>query len=94
MRQRTDAPKLKPAGLCRHYTMRHAPGQPRAADGVYRLRAARKKRPDGALVLQGSEVAFTFIREALPLLARAGIDLEVCFVASAEPFDALPPARS
>ena len=73
--------------------MRHAPGQPRAADGVYRLRAARKKRPDGALVLQGSEVAFTFIRETLPLLAKAGIDLEVYYVASAELFDALPPAR-
>ena len=65
----------------------------RAADGVYRLRAARKKRPDGTIVLQGSEVAFTFVQETLPNLAREGIDLEVYYVASAELFDALPPAR-
>jgi transketolase len=64
-----------------------------AGDGVYRVRTARKKRPDGTLVLQGSEVAFTFVQETLPLLAKAGIDLEVYYVASAELFDALPRAR-
>jgi transketolase len=64
-----------------------------AAAGVYRLRAAEGRKPDGVVVLQGSEAAFAFVRETLPLLARAGIDLEAYYVASAELFDALPPAR-
>ena len=64
-----------------------------AANGVYRLRAARKKRPDATIVLQGSEVAFAFVDETLPLLIKAGIDLEAYYVASAELFDQLFPAR-
>lgn len=65
----------------------------RAADGVYRLRAARKKKPDCSVVLQGSEVAFAFVNETLPLLAREKLDVEAWYVASAELFDALSPAR-
>jgi transketolase len=65
----------------------------RAADGVYLLRPARRKKPDCTVVLQGSEVAFAFVEETLPLLSREGIDAEAYYVASAELFDALSPAR-
>lgn len=61
----------------------------RAADGVYLLRAADGEG-DGTIVLQESGVAYAFVEEALPLLARAGLDLSVYYVASAELFDALP----
>jgi transketolase len=60
-----------------------------AATGLYLLRAAESKG-DGTLVLQGSEVAYAFVEEALPLLKRKGIDLDVYYVASAELFDLLP----
>jgi transketolase len=64
----------------------------RAARGVYRLRAARG-RGDGVVVLQESGVAIVFVRDTLPLLERAGIDLDVYYVASAELFDLLSPAE-
>lgn len=60
-----------------------------ASSGVYRLRKARGNAA-GTLVLQGSEVAYAFIQEALPLLEKEGADLEVYYVASAELFDLLP----
>ncbi|HEY6912333.1 MAG TPA: hypothetical protein VI356_23335 [Myxococcales bacterium] len=60
-----------------------------ARQGVYLLRAAQGN-PDGTVVLQGSGVAYAFVEDALPLLAHAGIDLDVFYVASAELFDALP----
>lgn len=60
-----------------------------AVKGVYRLRAARGERM-GTVVLQGSGVAYAFVEGALPLLERAGVDVEVYYVASAELFDALP----
>jgi len=63
-----------------------------AASGVYRLRAARG-RADGVVVLQESGVTYAFVNDALPLLERAGIDLEVYYVASAELFDHLPAAE-
>lgn len=63
-----------------------------AASGVYRLRKAQGK-PDAALVLQGSEVAYAFIDEALPQLEKKGIDIEVYYVASTELFDLLPDAE-
>ncbi len=63
-----------------------------ARQGVYLLRAAQGA-PDGTLILQGSAVAYAFVEDALPLLASAGIDLDVFYVASAELFDALPPAE-
>ena len=64
-----------------------------SAGGVYRLRAARGKKPDATVTLQGSEVAYAFIREALPLAEKEGIDLEAFYVASAELFDLLSPAQ-
>ena len=63
-----------------------------SARGVYRLRAANGKA-DGTVVLQGSEVAYAFVDETMPLLAKEGIDLDVYYVSSAELFDALPAAE-
>ncbi len=60
-----------------------------AATGVYLLKQANGKG-DGTLVLQGSEVAYAFVEETLPLLEKEGIDLNVYYVASAELFDLLP----
>ena len=45
-----------------------------AAAGVYLLRKARGKRA-GVVVLQGSEVGYAFVEEAMPLLEKKGIDL-------------------
>lgn len=59
-----------------------------AAKGVYLLKAAEGKS-DGTLVLQGSEVAYAFVEETLPLLKKKGIDLNVYYVASTELFDLL-----
>jgi transketolase len=64
-----------------------------AATGVYRLLAARGRRTEGTVVLQGSEVAYAFVQETLPLLRKAGIDLDAYYVASAELFDMLSPSR-
>ncbi len=60
-----------------------------AASGVYLLRKARRKNA-GVVVLQGSEVGYAFVEEALPLLEKKGVDLFVYYVASAELFDLLP----
>ncbi len=60
-----------------------------AATGVYLLKAAEGKS-DGTLVLQGSEVAYAFVEQALPLLKEKGIDLNIYYVASVELFDLLP----
>jgi transketolase len=63
-----------------------------SARGLYRLRAAAGKA-DGVVVLQGSEVTYAFVQETLPLLATAGIDLDVFLVTSAELFDRLSPSE-
>ncbi len=63
-----------------------------AASGLYRLREATGPR-DGTLVLQGSEVTYAFVMEALPMLDAEGVDLDVLYVASAELFDLLDPER-
>ncbi len=63
-----------------------------ACAGVYRLRAAGGKG-DGTLVLQGSEVAYAFVQETLPMLEKEGVDLNVYYVASAELFDLQTPAE-
>ena len=60
-----------------------------AAQGVYRLRAA-SRQSDATIVLQESGVTYAFVTETLPLLERAGIDVDVFYIASAELFDALP----
>jgi len=59
-----------------------------AAQGVYALRRAdpRRKR-DGTIVLQESGVTYAFVEGALPLLDRAGYNLNIFYVASAELFD-------
>ena len=44
-------------------------------------------------MLQGSEVAYAFIDDALPQLEKKGIDIEVYYVASTELFDLLPDAE-
>ncbi len=71
---------------------REAMGLPSAsssATGIYLLRRARKKTA-GVVVLQGSEVGYAFVEDALPLLEKKGIDLFVYYVASTELFDLLP----
>ncbi|HEX6332863.1 MAG TPA: hypothetical protein VFZ78_01480 [Flavisolibacter sp.] len=73
---------------------REALGLAPAADatkGVYLLRRATGYEPDGVVVLQGSEVAYAFVQETLPLLLRNDIDVQVYYIASAELFDLLSP---
>jgi transketolase len=66
----------------------------RAVDGLYALRRADpKRRRDGTIVLQESGAAYAFIEEALPLIDKAGLNLNIFYVASAELFDLLPRAR-
>jgi transketolase len=68
---------------------RRALGLPQAqcaSRGMYLLSAARK-RSAGVVVLQGSDVAYAYIEEAMPLLKKNGVDLFVYYVASAELFD-------
>jgi transketolase len=59
-----------------------------AVSGVYALRAS--EAPDVTVVLQESAVAYAFVREALPILEKKGVDALVYYVASAELFDLLP----
>ena len=64
-----------------------------AVTGVYKLRSAQGKKPEGTVTLQGSEVAYAFVQEALPRAEKEGLDLDVFYVSSAELFDLLPPAH-
>jgi len=57
--------------------------------GLYPLRLAAGSA-DATVVLQGSEVAYAFVQDALPLLGHNGIDVDAFYVASAELFDLLP----
>ena len=61
-----------------------------ATAGFYQLLPPAED-PRGTVVLQGSEVAYAFIEEALPLLKKDGLNLNVYYVSSAELFDALTP---
>ncbi|MBK5257957.1 MAG: hypothetical protein JJE51_00035, partial [Thermoanaerobaculia bacterium] len=63
-----------------------------AVRGVYALRSP-SGTPDATIVLQESGVTYAFVTETLPMLDRAGLDVEVFYVASAELFDALPAAE-
>jgi transketolase len=60
-----------------------------AASGVYLLHRSKQNRR-GTLVLQGSEVAYAFAKEALPMLLKKGLDIDAYYVTSAELFDLLP----
>jgi transketolase len=60
-----------------------------ATQGLYCLRES-PGRCDGTIVLQESGVTYAFVTETLPLLDRAGIAVDVFYVASAELFDSLP----
>lgn len=59
-----------------------------STSGVYLMRKA-SGNGDGTVVLQGSGVTYAFVEEALPLLEKDGIDLNVYYVSSAELFDLL-----
>ncbi len=61
-----------------------------ARTGVYALRSAEGDG-DGTVVLQGSGVTYAFLEDALPRLEKAGVDLNIYYVASEELFDALSP---
>jgi transketolase len=63
-----------------------------AASGIYHLRKAKGKG-DGTIVLQGSGVTYAFIGEALPLLNKEGVDLNVYYVSGTELFDLLPTSQ-
>lgn len=63
-----------------------------AAQGVYRLRAARG-RSQGTIVLQGTGVTNAFLTKTLPLLERDNLDLNVYVITSCELFDILPVAE-
>jgi transketolase len=62
-----------------------------AAQGVYRLRAARWLS-QGTIVLQGTGVTNAFLTQTLPLLEREKLDLNVYVITSSELFDMLPAA--
>jgi transketolase len=58
-----------------------------AAQGAYRM--VDSPDPAGAVVLQGSEVAYVFVEDVLPRLRADGADLAVVYVSGAELFDRL-----
>ncbi|MBW8012723.1 MAG: hypothetical protein FVQ83_16015 [Chloroflexi bacterium] len=60
--------------------------------GVYAFRKAdRQAKPyHGTLILQGSEVANSFVSEVLPRMDEAGLNMNVFYVSSAELFSMLP----
>ncbi|MBM3200428.1 hypothetical protein FJZ53_05815, partial [Candidatus Woesearchaeota archaeon] len=60
-----------------------------SASGIYLLHKAENKS-DGTVVLQGSEVAYAFVEQTIPLLKKEGKDVDAYYVSSAELFDMLP----
>ncbi len=63
-----------------------------AIQGLYDFRRADPhRRPHhGTVVIQGSGVARVFLTEVLPQIDRAGLNINLTYVASAELFDLLP----
>ncbi|MCC6187525.1 MAG: hypothetical protein IT318_00710 [Anaerolineales bacterium] len=63
-----------------------------ARKGLYALRRAdpRARAYHGTVVLQGSDVANTFVCEVLPQLDEAGLNMNVYYVSSLELFARLP----
>jgi transketolase len=66
-----------------------------AGRGLYRARAADPGSPryGGAVVIQGSGVAYEFFDHVLPALDREGVEVDVVVVTCVELFDALDPAE-
>ena len=62
-----------------------------AAEGVYALR--RAPGTEATVVVQGCLAGLVFCSRVLPRLDEAGVCVNAFYVASAELFDALPPAR-
>jgi transketolase len=60
-----------------------------ASQGVYCLRRARD-RGQGTVVFQGAGVTNAFVTDALPLIERERIDLNIYVITSCELFDLLP----
>ncbi|NNK38477.1 MAG: hypothetical protein HKP03_08350 [Xanthomonadales bacterium] len=60
----------------------------RAVKGIYKLLSANG-RPEGAVVYQGSDVAYAFINGVLPRLQETGMNLDVYYISSVELFDRL-----
>ena len=60
--------------------------------GLYLVRKAKGKG-DGTVVLQESGIMYAFVEQALPLLEKKGIDLNVYYVTSTELFDSLTPSE-
>jgi transketolase len=68
------------------------PAPSEAAKGVYAMRLADPLRQrHGTLVLQESGVTYAFVEDVLPRLDKAGMNLNVYYVASCELFDMLSP---
>ena len=63
-----------------------------AAKGVVALRRAdpARKPTHGTLVLQGSDVTNIFVKDVLPCVDKAGLNLNIYYITSAELFDLLP----
>ncbi len=61
-----------------------------SSGGVEVLHRAKKQKPDGVIVLQGSGAGEIFLDNVLPELKKEGFDITVYYVASRELFDMLP----
>ncbi|HEX3023865.1 MAG TPA: hypothetical protein VHP12_01530 [Chitinophagaceae bacterium] len=95
----TAALSKRPAVICPFVTRpnekiidRKSLGLAPAADsakGIYLLCKPSTKNPQGTIVLQGSEVAYVFVNDTLPMLLKKNIDVAVYYVASAELFNLL-----
>jgi len=82
----------RPAETIVDRTTMKLPPATEAVKGIYALRMAdRTATPyHGTIVLQGSEVANTFVEEVLPRLDRENLNMNVYYVSSAELFSLLP----
>ena len=57
--------------------------------GLYALVKANGKA-EGTVILQGSGITYAFLEDALPLIKKAGMNLNIFYISSAELFDLLP----
>jgi transketolase len=70
------------------------PSVTETVNGVYALRRAdaAASQQNGTVILQGNGVATIFVGEVLPRLDRAGLNMNVYYISSAELFNQLDPA--